>query len=385
MELITKKNGEEIIVETPMTKDEANEQYMSSHVDELNKKGFEDAGSSHASSDSLRTGLGKVKNDYLAWCAKSSKLYKESMSRREGSYRRLVSEYLNKEQAMKQQEEELEQQITDLKSQLDYTKGRNFMAQDLLKLLFNSTAIVILAFWLVYFYSSAFQLWQAAPMDLVDEEGNIILFSLKNIQYGWRFSMVPLSVAVAIGLFMKRNTPMRIGTSVGFAVMDLLFSIIIEQHLVATHDYLGISYSFSWLNVGLILFYGLIPSFVLAFFISRIDESVMFDGHNTGRAESKVLEDKIATLSEEKSTVHNNLGRVVGERVELETDLNRLMKDDITSLWFSGWVLDGLVNAYYQGWLRYVNARPDLSGDSVTSQEILISCKKVLDEFKSAA
>lgn len=374
------QNGVNVRVESPKTKDEANKQYLADHADHLQLQGFQDAGKVCGSTDYLRTQLDVIRKKYHSWCAEQAELFKEEIMKRQGAYQRLVSEYAAKERALLARAEAVSEKKATLQKQLVYAQGRSFLVQDLLVLLLNMAAVAALGFWLVYFYANAYVLWQVVPTELLDDAGNLVLFRMGNLPRGWFLSAVPLAVAVALGMLIRPEQKwLRLLVSLLFVVLDATFSILIEEKLVAAYYTMGVDYVFDWKNVLLITFFGMVPSFVMAFLLGSLKQNVLFDRKNAARAENRVLEDQLKAVSEDLAKLNEEVADCAAKRKELEVDLGYLEKSNISALWYSGNVEDSLFNSYFLGWARFLGAMPNVS--TVNNSELLAQGREVLDEF----
>lgn len=385
MELMMNQSGVNSHVQNEKLneKEDANLQYLTENVEKLKVAGYEECGKSLGSLEYLRTRLSNIRDKYYAWCEDQDMRFKTDIENRVIIYRSLIEKLNGQEKVLIEKIAETEKQLATQKELLTINHNRSFFIQDLWVLLLNFAAVACLAIWLAFFYSNCFAIWCCAnPDTLLDEEGNLALFTMAHMQDGILFFAVPLAVAVVVGIIDNSKTRwIRFGIPAAYAVCDFLFSLAIEGALVEAYTNLGEDYAFSWLNVGLITFMGLIPSLILGILLLNLKKSLVFDITNHKRAECLTLEDQCTRLMEKLSDLNEELEQIKAERKSLEEQTNSLEKRNVGTLWYSGSCLTALYNSFYSGWITYLSGRPNSEATDVNSMDLAHQSRVILDEF----
>lgn len=365
-----------------ISKEISNQQYLTENKTKLTLAGYEESGETHGSLDYLRTRLSNIRDMYITWCYEQGTKFKADIENRISDYHSLIEKLGAKENVLSDRMADTEEQLAIKKELLTLSRSRSFFVQDLVVLLLNMLAIAGLTYWVAYFYGNCFMLWGATPDSLVDNEGQLSLFTMDHMEMGIHFFAVPLAVAVAVGILDRSNSKwLRIGIPVAYMACDFLFSLAIEGKLVEAYNNLGENYSFSWLNVGLITFMGLTPSLILGMLLLNFKKALVFDRTNQKRAECLTLEEQCDVLKEKLSDLHGELCHVKGEKKALEEETNNLEKRNISTLWYSAHCLSSLYNSYYSGWISYLSGRPDNEDTSMSSHNLAHESRLILDEF----
>ncbi len=384
MEIMINKEGMSTHAEEAKSlvtkKEVANKQYLDDNEEKLAQAGYEEGGQMLGATSYLRSRLDKIRGNYLSWCDKLSNLFKDEMMERASRYRSIAEEQRAREQELERQAADIEAELTVAKQQLSLSRSRNYALQDILVLLFNLLAVAGLGFWLAYFYANVYVLWQASPEELYVND-SLVLFRLENMSKGIFFFAVPLAVAITVAIIDRAKSrwlPIMIVAL--FVVMDGLFSVIIETHLVEARSCTDTPYAFSWANVVIITFFGMIPSLILGKLLGCLKENVIFDTLNRKRAECQALEEKCAKLSERLLAIRQEKGQVHAEIGRVEGICMKIKEQNISSLWYSGHVLRTLYNAYYGGWLKYLSGRTD-SANTTKNGDLEGESQQVLKEY----
>ena len=364
------------------------EQYLSENLDALSTAGFDEGGQTRGSIEFLRTRFADIREKFIAFCRENASKFRAEIERRLAEYRSIIEELTMKENELRANIDTLEEELNLNKHNLSLSRSRNFFIQDLVVLLFNIISVAALGFWCAFFYSNAFSLWQATPESLVGTDGSLVLFQIANMdtEHGLLFFAVPLAVAVMVGIIHQSTSKwLKFGIPLSFVVMDLLFSITIEDHLVEAYNTIGVSYDFSWMNVTLITFFGMIPSLILGLLLLNLKKNLIFDKTNSNRAECLVLEERCDKLKNEISELYKHLSLVTGEKRKLEEKTNSLQQSNVNTLWYYSQPLKCLYNSYFKGWLQYLSARPNNEAAEAGGPNYEEQSRQVLKDFLEKA